>query len=81
VHIRYKKVVGTWINKESEFYSNGSPNENLESELKKRLSKRLYISFLIVRNRDFCGKYTPTAPLFVYPNIVLFYFGFLTSQK
>jgi hypothetical protein len=45
VHIRYKKVVGTWINKESEFYSNGSPNENLESELKKDFQRDFIYPF------------------------------------
>ena len=38
--------------------------------------------FLIVRNRDFGKKYPPTASLIgYYPNIAIFYSGFLASQR
>jgi hypothetical protein len=35
VHTRYTETVGEWKGIESDFYSNGSPNEDLESEFKK----------------------------------------------
>lgn len=44
-------------------------------------SKKLYISFLIARNIVFGEKYPPTAFLFGYPNIVIFYSGFHARQK
>jgi hypothetical protein len=33
VQTRYKKVIGDWKDIENDFYTNGSPNDNLESKI------------------------------------------------
>ena len=33
VHMRYRKTVGEWKDIESGFYTNDSPNDDLESEI------------------------------------------------
>ena len=43
------------------------------------ISKRLSISFLNARNRDFGRKLPPIAFLNGHPNIAIFYFGFFAS--
>jgi hypothetical protein len=52
-----------------------------KGKLKKRVrvSKRHFISFLNYKNRDFDEKQPPTCSSIRYPNIDIFYFGFLAS--
>jgi hypothetical protein len=47
----------------------------------KSISKRLSISSLNGRNRNFGENYPPTAFVNGHLNIVIFYFGFFASQK
>jgi len=41
VDTRYRETIGEWKGIESDFYSNGSPGEDLESEFKKTLGDAL----------------------------------------